>query len=157
MLNFRTPDALFNNCLYECGLTQSPESLAKLDELLTDATVRAQYVRRLEDIRDGSEAIYKKGKPSDKKLAYEEWSRQWQAWSSARKTSFYSRAALLMLGDNSQINFFVDTLAKSHNAVFSVVSRDLLQYVASQFSDESLDELSPSEIRAWWEKSALIK
>lgn len=157
MLNYQTPDALFNYCLYECGLADFANSSLKIEDLLQDSSARAQFVRTLEDMRSGAEAVYKKGKPSEKELEYDEWLRQWQAWSSARKVAFYSRAALLLLGDTSHVSFFLETLAKSHNIVFLVVSRDLLQHLAGQYTQEPLEELSADEIHAWWEKAAPLK
>ncbi len=151
MLNYQTPAAFFENCIYECGLSEYwPQGLA-LAGVREDGRGRAEVVRLFEDMRAGADAILAGGKPVEADLDFAEWSRRWSNWANSRKAAFFSRAALFMLGETSYANYFLDTLRNSHNIVFLGASSDVLQHAIGRYLDGPTEDLSKTQLADWWE------
>lgn len=151
MLNYQTPDAFFGNCLYECRLIFNDPYTFTLAGVRQNSQLFSQLVRSLRDVRDGADAIYSKGKPSDEGLDYEEWSRLWSKWATARRAAFFSRAALYILNAENYFDYFLDTLRNSHNIVFLGASSDVLQHANAHYLDGPNEDLSRNALAEWWE------
>ena len=151
MLNYQTPAAFFQNCLYECGLSGNwPQGLT-LAGLREDKRSRTEVVRLFEDLRAGADVNLARGKPVEADLDFAEWSRRWSNWANSRKAAFFSRAALFMLGDASYRSYFLDTLRNSHNIVFLGASSDVLQHATGHYLDGPIEDLSKTQLADWWE------
>ena len=100
MLIYPNPDKFFDNCLEQCGLSDSLHRAAlSLQNVHQDEALQRELARTLYDIMTGADTILKRGKPSGQTLEFSEWERHFQAWASSRVAAFYTRAALLMLGE----------------------------------------------------------
>lgn len=151
MLNYQTPDAFIENCLYECGLSGYWPKPLILAGLRADKRGQAEVVRLLEDLRVGADDILAKGKPVEADLDLAEWSRLWSNWANSRKAAFFSRAALFMLGNTRYAGYFLDTLRSSLNIVFLGASNDVLQHATGRYLDGPAEDLSKNQLADWWD------
>ncbi len=153
MLNHLNPDAFFENCLQQCALlTTEGQTRPTLSQLKADEKLRASLVRTLTDIKIGSDTIFARGKPSDIIADFNEWERRWSAWASSRTAAFHSRAALLMLGDKSHFDYFLNVLRTSHNLAFLSASSDVLQHATSHYLSGPAEELNKAHLADYWQR-----
>ena len=151
MLNYQTPDAFFENSLLECGVHEYLTQSLSLKQVKQDSQMQKELIRILQDIREGADAVYNKGKPVEAGLDFEEWSKKWSAWASARKAAFFCRAALYILGDRSLSGYFLETLRNSHNIVFLGASSDVLQHATGHYLEGPEEDLTKQPLVDLWE------
>lgn len=155
MLNIANKNLFFENCLVQCGLTDGRlHHFPLFDEIKNDEKICSHLIRTLEDIRAGADALYEKGKPAENTLGLDmlEWERQWQAWSVARSAAFHSRAALFMLGERRDLNYFLVAIQKGQNAVFFTVANDLMQHASGHYISGYAEELSRDSLASYWHR-----
>jgi hypothetical protein len=154
MLNYPNLENFFLNCLEQCGLVDSyyQTTTPTLAQLKADPKLQAAMVRSLNDIKSGADAMYESGKPADSITPYEEWERRWSAWTASRTAAFYSRAALMLLGDKSYFPYFIEILRDSQNLAFLSSSNDLLQHYSGYYLSGPEEDLTSSKLAGFWEK-----
>ncbi len=154
MLNYPSAERFFENCLIEAGVVSGYSSNLKLAEVEENPAVRQPLVKTLLDIQSGADAILAKGKPAEDTLNLppKEWERRWSAWVASRRAAFFSRAALLLLGEQAYFGYFLDVLRTSHNIVFVGGASDVLQHATGQYLSGPEEDLSNSELANWWEQ-----
>lgn len=155
MLSFADKNVFFENCLVQCGLTDGRlQVVPSLTNIQNDERLRINLLRLLEDIRAGADAVYEKGKPAENSLGLDltEWERRWQAWSAARSAAFHSRAALFMLGQKQHLDYFLQIIRKSQNAVFLSGATDLMQHAVGHYLSGTNEELTRDALADYWQK-----
>ncbi|HEX2913644.1 MAG TPA: hypothetical protein VH186_22765 [Chloroflexia bacterium] len=153
MLNYPSAERFFDNCLLECGLLESKKQHVALAQIKADPAARSALLRTLRDIQTGADAVLARGKPAEDtlNLPANEWEKRWNAWAASRKAAFFSRAAMLMLGEKEFFPYFVQTLSSSFNIVFLGASSDVLQHATKLYLNGPEEDLSNSELARWWQ------
>ncbi|MEI7554214.1 hypothetical protein [Candidatus Chlorohelix sp.] len=153
MLVYSSPDRFFENCLEQCalhdnGLRKAPT----LSEAKAAESLHRTLVRALNDLRNGADTVYARGKPSGEVA---DWERRWQAWASARTTAFYSRVALMLLGEKGYLAYFLEILRTSDNLAFLGVSNDLLQHASGYYLSGAEEDLIQSQLADFWQQRGI--
>lgn len=156
MLNYPSAERFFENCLVEAGMLDGKLQRLGLKEVRAEAGLRQAVVRALYDIQTGADAVLARGKPAEDTLELTplEWERRWTAWAASRRASFFSRAALLLLGEREHFSYFIKTLNSSHNIVFLSGANDVLQHTSGRYLNGPEEDLPHAELAKWWEQRA---
>jgi hypothetical protein len=155
MLNFADKNVFFENCLVQCGITDGRlHTFPNLETIQDNPKLLVSLVRTLEDVRAGADALFEKGKPAENTLGLDmvEWERRWAAWSAARSAAFHSRAALFMLGQRHYLDYFLQIIRRSQNAVFLSGTSDLLQHSSGHYLSGTNEYLSHDPLATYWQK-----
>ncbi|NWJ44426.1 MAG: hypothetical protein HXX08_00965 [Chloroflexi bacterium] len=156
MLVYSSPDRFFENCLEQCALRDSWQRKAPtLSEAKVAESLYRTLVRALNDLRSGADTVYARGKPSGEIDDSDAWERKWQAWASARATAFYSRAALVLLGEKGYLAYFLEILRTSDNLAFLGASNDLLQHSSGYYLSGAEEDLTRSQLADFWQQRGL--
>ncbi len=155
MLNYPSAERFFDNCLQEAGAGASgfgPQ--ISLSEVRLNPEKCKAVVKALRDIQTGADAVLARGKPAEDTLGltFAEWERRWMAWAASRKAAFFSRAALLLLGQAEYFDYFVATLKASHNIVFLGGANDALQHATGCYLSGPEEDLDNADLARWWEE-----
>lgn len=153
MLNYPTAQRFFENCLIESGLVENEFEAPGLEEAKSNPATHRALVKALHDIQSGAEAVLARGKPAEDTLNLPpiEWERRWSAWAASRRAAFFSRAALLLLGEQEYVKYFLNTLRTSYNIVFLGGANDVLQHATGQYLSGPQEDLTNADLAAWWE------
>lgn len=154
MLNYPNAQQFFENCLRESGLLDGRSPGLSLNEVRADLVAKKTLVRTLRDIQTGADAVLARGKPAEDTLGLSlaEWERRWSAWAASRKAAFFTRAALLLLGERAQLAYFINTLKTSHNLVFLGASSDVLQHATGHYLNGPEEDLPNAALARRWEQ-----
>jgi hypothetical protein len=157
MLNYQSADSFFEHCLEQCGLTAASWQSGRvptLAQLQADQSQRAELMARLQDIKQGADAVFAKGRPAEDTLELDltEWERRWVAWTAARTAAFHSRAALFLLGERAEFDYLVGILRSSQNLVFLSGASDALQHGTGHYLSGPNEELTRQQLAEYWAK-----
>ncbi len=154
MLNYPDPERFFENCLLETEVMDGPLPAMILPQVQSNPALKKSLLRTLRDIRLGADSVLARRKPAEETLGLtvEAWEHRWVAWAASRKAAFYSRAAMLMLGETEYFSYFVKTLNSSHNIVFLCSASDALQHATGRYLSGAEEDLAYSELASWWEQ-----
>jgi hypothetical protein len=150
MLAYSNPEKFFNNCLEKSGL--DGQVLPTIAQIKADAELQKVVVRTLNDLRNGADAIFVRGKPSGEVADFAEWESHWTNWTASRSAAFYSRAALLMLGQKEYFGYFINTLKDSDNLEFLSCASDVLQHASGHYLFGENEELTRFQLSDYWQQ-----
>ncbi len=150
MLAYSNLEKFFNNCLEKSGL--NGQALPTLEQVRDNADLQKEVVCSLNDLRSGADTIFARGKPAGEVAAFAEWESRWNTWTAARSAAFYSRAALLMLGQKEYFDYFLKTLKISDNLEFLSCASDVLQHATGHYLSGKNEELTKLQLADYWQQ-----
>ena len=153
MLNYPNAERFFDNCLIEAGVSYSWSSNPTLQGIQADPGLRQALLKALRDIQNGADAVLQRGKPAEDtlNLTTQDWEHRWAVWAGSRTAAFFSRAAMLMLGQVEYKPYFIQTLHNSHNLVFLGGASDVLQHSSGHYLTGPLEDMTNAQMAEWWE------